>query len=97
MNREDVAHLATLARITLSETELDRLKDELSSIVSYVAVISDIAADGITAPEVGPLHNMFRPDEVTNQTGEYTEALLAEMPHTEGQYLKVPKIIGSTD
>jgi aspartyl-tRNA(Asn)/glutamyl-tRNA(Gln) amidotransferase subunit C len=98
MLKEDVAHLARLARLELSEAELERLPQELSSIVSYVDVISDIAADdAATAPEVGPLHNVFRADEVTNGVGEYTDALLAEMPHTEGKFMKVKKILGGTD
>ena len=98
MNREDISHLATLARITLSEEELEKLPQELSSIVSYVDVISDIAAEDDTgAPEIGALYNVFRADEVTNGVGEYTEALLAEMPHTEGKFMKVKKILGGTD
>ncbi len=98
MKREDVVHLATLARIELSESELANLPAELSSIVTYVAVIADIAADSNSAmPEVGPIHNVFRKDEVTNEAGEYTKALLAEMPHTEGQYLKVKKILSASE
>ncbi len=98
MNREDISHLATLARIALTEEELTKLEGELSSIVSYVDVISDIAADeGEAQPEVGPLHNVFRADEVTNGVGEYTDALLAEMPHTEGKFMKVKKILGGTE
>jgi aspartyl-tRNA(Asn)/glutamyl-tRNA(Gln) amidotransferase subunit C len=98
MNREDISHLATLSRIALTEEELIKLEGELSSIVSYVDVISDIAADDVaSAPEVGPLHNVFRADEVTNGVGEYTDALLAEMPHTEGKFMKVKKILGGTD
>lgn len=98
MLKEDVAHLARLARIELSESELEKLPEELSSIVAYVDVISDIAAEDVTGtPEVGALYNVFRADKVTNEVGEYTEALLAEMPHTEGKFMKVKKILGGTD
>jgi aspartyl-tRNA(Asn)/glutamyl-tRNA(Gln) amidotransferase subunit C len=96
MKREDIAHLGTLARIELSEAELERLPAELSSIVSYVSAISDIASE-ITAQEVGVRHNVFRADEVTNQPDEYTADLLREMPATEGRYMKVKKIIGATE
>jgi aspartyl-tRNA(Asn)/glutamyl-tRNA(Gln) amidotransferase subunit C len=97
MNREDISHLATLSRIALTEEELSKLEGELSSIVSYVAVISDLASDTTdSAPEVGPLHNVFRPDTVTNDVGQHTNALLAEMPQTEGAFLKVKKILGGT-
>lgn len=97
MKREDIAHLATLARLELSESELDRLPAELSSIVSYVSVISDIAAEEADAvPHVGVRHNIFRPDVVTNEADQYTHDLLAEMPHKDGRYMKVKKILGGT-
>ncbi len=98
MLKEDVAHLARLARLELSEAELEKLPEELSSIVSYVSVITDIAGDEAdTAPQLGARHNVFRADEVTNEANEYTEDLLAEMPATEGRFMKVKKIIGGTE
>lgn len=96
MKREDIAHLGVLARIELSEAELETLPAELSTIVSYVSVIADIASEQIE-PQVGIRHNIFRADEVTNQPDEYTADLLAEMPATEGRYMKVKKIIGATE
>ncbi len=97
MNREEIAHLATLARIELTEAELGNLEKELSSIVSYISAVSDIAAsDKDTVPQVGPRYNVFRADEVTREADEYTKALIAEMPQSEGRYMKVKKIL-STD
>jgi aspartyl-tRNA(Asn)/glutamyl-tRNA(Gln) amidotransferase subunit C len=98
MKREDIAHLATLARIELTEAELKNLETELSSIMSYVGVISDMAADeGDVVPPVGARYNILRADEVTNATNEYTENLLAELPRREGRFMKVKKILGGTD
>ncbi len=98
MKQEDVVHLARLARIELSGTELEKLPEELSSIVSYVGVITDIAGDEAdTTPQLGARHNVFRADEVTNEADEYTADLLAEMPATEGRFMKVKKILGSTE
>jgi aspartyl-tRNA(Asn)/glutamyl-tRNA(Gln) amidotransferase subunit C len=98
MKREDIAHLATLARIQLSEVELEKLEGELSSIMAYVSTVTDIAGDEAdSAPQLGARFNIFRADEVTNGTGEYTKALLAEMPATEGQFMKVKKILGGTE
>jgi aspartyl-tRNA(Asn)/glutamyl-tRNA(Gln) amidotransferase subunit C len=98
MKREDVAHLATLARIELSETELAKLPDELSSIVAYVSAITDIAGDEAdTAPQLGARYNVFRKDEVINEPGVYADALIAEMPDKDGRYMKVKKILGGTD
>jgi aspartyl-tRNA(Asn)/glutamyl-tRNA(Gln) amidotransferase subunit C len=98
MKREDVAHLATLARIELSETELTKLEGELSSIVSYVSAITDIAGEAAdTAPQLGARFNVLRPDVVTNEADEHTEVLLAELPSREGRYMKVKKILGGTE
>ncbi len=98
MKREDIAHLATLARLELTETELQALPAELSSIMSYVSVISDMASDDADmTPVLGPRHNILRPDVITNEADEYTKDLIAEMPHTEGRYMKVKKIIGGTE
>ena len=98
MKREDVAHLATLARLELTETELQALPAELSSIMSYVSVISDMAADDADmTPVLGARHNILRPDVVSNEADEYTKDLVAEMPHSEGRYMKVKKIIGGTE
>lgn len=98
MKREDIAHLATLARIALTEEELTLLEGELSSIVSYVSVITDIAgSEADTTPQLGARFNVFREDEVTNKPGEYTDALLAEMPYIDGKFMKVKKILGGID
>ena len=94
MKREDIEHLANLARIKLTEDEKKRLPDELTSIVSYVSVVSDIAADDSdVTPQVGARCNIFRKDEVTNQPDEFTKDIMAEMPSTEGRYLLVKKIL----
>jgi aspartyl-tRNA(Asn)/glutamyl-tRNA(Gln) amidotransferase subunit C len=98
MQREDIEHLATLARLKLTETELQALPAELSSIMSYVSVISEMASeDADITPVLGARHNILRPDVVTNVADEYTADLIAEMPHTEGRYLKVKKILGATE
>ncbi len=93
MNKEEVAHLATLARIKLSPEEEEALPAELNSIVAYVSAISDIAGDVGAAQTLSARHNIFRSDEVTNEPGAHTKDLIEEMPDTEGEYLKVRKIL----
>jgi len=98
MKREEIAHLASLSRIRVTDAELEKLEAELSSIVSYVSAVSDITGDDAdTAPQLGARHNVFRKDEVTNEPGEYTDALIAEMPDKDGRYMKVKKILGGTE
>jgi aspartyl-tRNA(Asn)/glutamyl-tRNA(Gln) amidotransferase subunit C len=97
MNKEELVHLGELARIRLDDRELSALEQELSAIVDYVgqvnAVVSTADTTAPSEPTVGALYNVLRPDVVTNEPGEYTETLLREMPRTDGQFMKVPKII----
>jgi aspartyl-tRNA(Asn)/glutamyl-tRNA(Gln) amidotransferase subunit C len=98
MNREDILHLGELSRISLTEKEVAALETELSAIVSYVSTVTDIAADEADkAPQVGARYNVLRPDVVTNQSDQHTDAILGEMPDTKGRHLKVKKILKSKE
>jgi aspartyl-tRNA(Asn)/glutamyl-tRNA(Gln) amidotransferase subunit C len=94
MKREEITHLASLARIELTDQELDTFGTDLSQIVDYVSTVSDIAADEAdTAPVVGARYNVLRPDEVTNDPDQFTESILREMPNTQGRSMAVKKIL----
>lgn len=93
MKREEIEHLARLARIELTEEELTSMESDLSSILEYVSAVSDIAGDGALEPTLTPRVNVFRKDVVTNEANQYTNDILAEMPDTQGRFLKVKKIL----
>ncbi len=95
MTREEILTLAALARIELTEEEIQRFTTELSAILSYVGAIEALAAGKETdsRPRVGDRYNVFRPDEVTEERDEHTATLLAEMPKTEGRFMVVKKIL----
>ena len=94
LTTEEVLHLGQLARITLSQTEAETFKEEIGSILGYVHVVDEIAADG-AVKEVGARYNVLREDVVTNEPGAHTEDLLNSAPERDGQYVKVKKILGS--
>lgn len=93
MNKNDVQHLANLARIELSEAEIESFTTEISAILEYVSAVQDMAGDDNTTPKVGARYNVFRPDVVTNEPEEFTADILAEMPQTSGRYMVVKKIL----
>lgn len=93
MKREDIEHLASLSRIRLTEKEIESLPEELSSIMSYVSVVSDIADDAVVEPQLGARFNIFRKDEITNQPNEFSKDIINEMPAFEGRYMSVKKIL----
>ncbi len=95
ISREDVAHLAGLARIQLGEAELDRLGRELPKILESVATVSQAlqgAVDVAPMSHPTPLRNVFREDVVRRSLTP--EEALAAAPAREGQRFLVPKILG---
>ena len=93
ITRDEIAHLATLARIDLTDAELDHLAPQLSVILESVASISGVA-DENTPPtsHALPLTNVFREDVVT--PGLTADEALSGAPEQEGQRFKVPRILG---
>lgn len=93
ITKDEILHLGGLARIKLSDNEVEKLSGEIESILSYVSAVNDVVKDGALEKKVGAVFNVFREDEVTNEPGEFTEAILEEMPERDGRYLKVKKIL----
>ena len=93
LSRDEVAYLAKLARIDLSDAELDHLAPQLAVILESVAEISKVAADD-TPPSSHalPLENVFRQDE--NLPCLTPEEALAGAPEVEQQRFSVPRILG---
>jgi len=93
ITREEVAHLATLARIDLDDAELDHLAPQLSVILESVAAIADAAgADVPPTSHPLPMTNVFREDVVV--AGLTPEQALAAAPAVEEQRFSVPRILG---
>ncbi len=92
ISREDVAHLARLAHLEMSEAELETMASELAVIVDSIAVVSEAAGDDVPATSHPiPLTNVFRED-VVGQTLTQEEALL-NAPDSEDGRFKVPAIL----
>jgi aspartyl-tRNA(Asn)/glutamyl-tRNA(Gln) amidotransferase subunit C len=93
ISRDEVAHLADLARIDLSEEELDHLAPQLSVILESIASISEVAADDVPPTSHAlPLTNVFREDVV--RPGLTAEQALAGAPAVDQQRFMVPRILG---
>ena len=93
ISRDDVANLAKLARIDLSEDELNHLSQELSVILDAVARVQEVAsADVPPTSHPLPLKNVFREDEV--RPSLLPKDALSGAPAQEEQRFKVPQILG---
>jgi aspartyl-tRNA(Asn)/glutamyl-tRNA(Gln) amidotransferase subunit C len=93
ITRDEVAHLADLARIDLSDAELDHLAPQLQVILESVASIQGLAGDDVPATSHPlPLTNVFREDVVTPCLTP--EQALSGAPAVEEQRFSVPRILG---
>jgi aspartyl-tRNA(Asn)/glutamyl-tRNA(Gln) amidotransferase subunit C len=94
LSRDDVLHLAQLARISLSDDEVNEFSEELSAILAYVEQLSGVDVDGLKPTnQVTGLTNVMRDDEVKSYGYEPAE-LLKNVPHTQDNQIKVKRMIG---
>ena len=93
ITRADVEHVAHLARLALTESEIEELTGQLGAILDYAAQVSalDLADVAPTAHPL-PLVNVFRADE--SRPGVDREEVLAQAPATENGRFRVPRILG---
>ncbi|MGA2521770.1 MAG: Asp-tRNA(Asn)/Glu-tRNA(Gln) amidotransferase subunit GatC [Acidimicrobiales bacterium] len=93
LTREDAAYVARLARIELSEEELDRYAAQLATVLSHAAEIAALDTTGVepTAHPL-PLRNVTRADEPRPCLDR--DEVLAQAPAVEDRRFKVPRILG---
>ena len=93
ITRQEVEHVARLARLALSESELDALTVELGAILGHAAEVS--AIDTASVPPTAhplPLVNVLRADEP--RAGADRDEVLAAAPAAEDGRFRVPRILG---
>lgn len=94
LSRGDVLKLARLARIHLSEQELDEFSGELSEILEYVEKLNSVDVTGLKPTnQVTGLTNVMRADEIRDY-GYEPRTLLENVPEVEQSHLKVKRMIG---
>lgn len=93
ITRDDVAHVARLARLDLTEEELARFTEQLGDVLDHAAGVAALDTAGVppTAHPL-PLVNVLRPDEV--RPGLDREEVLAMAPAAEDHRFRVPRILG---
>jgi len=92
ISRADVAHLGKLARLELTEAELDHYAEQLDVILHSVARISEVTAEDIPAmSHPVPMVNVFREDVVKPSLTR--EQVLAGAPASQDDRFRVPRIL----
>ena len=93
LSRDDVANLARLARIEMTDEELENLTTEFGVILNAVARVQEVATTDVAATSHPlPLKNIFRSDEVIPSLTP--EEALSGAPASEEQRFRVPQILG---
>jgi aspartyl-tRNA(Asn)/glutamyl-tRNA(Gln) amidotransferase subunit C len=93
ISRDEVAHLARLARLAVTEDELTLFAGQLDVILQSVATVGEVAADDIPpTSHAVPLVNVFRQDMV--RPGLTQAQALAAAPAAEDGRFRVPRILG---
>jgi len=94
VKREDVLHVAKLARLKIPEDELDEYANDLNSILDYVEKLSKLdTADIPPTSHVLPLKNVWRPDKAMQSKD--ADGVLKEAPERMDNFFKVPRILES--
>ena len=95
LSRNDVAKVGLLARLALSDADLDTMTRELSSIVGFVGQLEKIDTDNV-APLAHPLdtQNVFRAD--VPKPSLTTAEALQSAPRHDGECFLVPAVLGDT-
>ncbi len=94
LTREDVLKLARLARLELSDKEVETYRTELSDILQYVEQLQSVEVDGLQPTnQVTGLTNVTRVDEVKDY-GYKTDELLKNVPKVKDHQIQVKRMLG---
>jgi aspartyl-tRNA(Asn)/glutamyl-tRNA(Gln) amidotransferase subunit C len=91
LSHDEVRHISQLARLGLSQSELDKFREQLSSILENFEILQQLDTSNIApTTQAIPLHNVFREDEVAPSLPQ--SEVLANAPRREGDYFRVPPV-----
>ena len=92
VSSEQVRHIAKLARIAMSDEELERLVPELNNILGWVEQLSEVNTDGVE-PLTAVIDQQLRlRDDVVND-GNIRDKILLNAPEAQHGFFAVPKVI----
>ena len=92
LNREEVLHIALLARLGLTEAEVDRLREQLSNILENFEVLQQVDTSSVppTAQSI-PLQNVMRGDEAVPSLPQ--SEILANAPRKDEDFFRVKAVL----
>jgi aspartyl-tRNA(Asn)/glutamyl-tRNA(Gln) amidotransferase subunit C len=92
LTRDEVAHVARLARLSFTDEELDRFGHQLNDILQYADQVTALATEDVPPTSHAlPLRNVFREDEVGECLPQ--DKALSTAPESEQERFRVPRIM----
>lgn len=92
ITRQEIAHVAKLARLALSDEEQQLFTDQMGAILAYAETLNELDTANVQpTSHAVPMQNAFRPDVALSSIGH--ERALANAPDTNETYFRVPPVI----
>lgn len=93
LSRDDVLHVAKLAKLTLTSNEIEKFQEQLSKIVDYISQLSEVDTSNLepTSQTTG-LENVFRTDEL-KPTGFTQDEAFSGTDKTHNSYFAVDAVL----
>ncbi len=94
ISKEEVKHIAKLARIGLSDAEIKKFQKELSSIIDYISKLKKVDVKGVDSSfHPSRTQNVAREDKSKEKKEEEGERLIKAAPWRKGRYIKTKRIL----
>ncbi len=98
INKEEIKHIAELARIGLSEAEIEKMEKELSAILDHMDTLKKVDVSQVDSTSFSVLiENTMREDEIKEAEPAVEERLLEAVPEKKGKLVKVKTVFGSNE
>ncbi|PIR92741.1 Asp-tRNA(Asn)/Glu-tRNA(Gln) amidotransferase GatCAB subunit C [Candidatus Falkowbacteria bacterium CG10_big_fil_rev_8_21_14_0_10_44_15] len=96
LSKQEIQHIADLARLELTDEELEKYGSQLSDVLNYIDQLKEVDTSNIEpTAQVTGMENIMRADEAENWPLDETEAALGQAPEREGKYVKVRRVLNS--
>jgi len=94
LDKEQIKHIAKLARLELTEEELDKYGRQLSGVLDYIDQLKEVDTAGIEpTAQVTGLENVFREDKAEGWLEDEIIKALEDAPAKDERYIKVKRVI----
>ena len=92
ISRSDVEHVARLSRLALTETEIERMREQLAAILAHIDTLRALDTEQVEpTSHAVPMENVMREDEPRPSLPQ--DAMLANAPDRSTDFFRVPRII----